>query len=170
MRFARRAYEAAVWVVGFAALGAWWVAAARADDTPELTLAAGGGTTQRVVEFARMEGPERLDTGWVTALGVELRALFPSDTVVFGFEAEYATSLNAEGAQHPPSPESPAQLTALRSHRFAIGARAGVALGDHGHGVQVSGLLGYGLRALASVGQLEVPRFTMHGPLLRLEL
>ena len=173
-------------MIALVALAAWGASTVCAEDdeaeaqpaeapaaedaaSPELTLAAGGGAMQRIVEFAAAQGPERLNTGWVPALGVELRASFPSDSLVFGVEGQYATSLNAQGAQRAPSPESAPQLTAMRSHRLLIGARGGVQLGD-ARGVLVAALLGWGFHALASVAELEVPRFTLHGPLLRLEL
>jgi hypothetical protein len=149
-------------------LGPCWGAAAQdtQDEGVSVTLAAAGGTTQRVIDFESTSGPYHLNTGWVPALGMKLKVATELEPILLAFSVHYLTSVNAVGSQYAPDPDSEHVLTPIRSHRLEGGSTAAVRFGDVLAGVFV----GYGLRALGSVGDLQVPRFTLHGPLVRLEL
>ena len=153
-------------------LGPCWGAAAQdvESESVTLTLAAAGGATQRAIDFESTTGPYRLDTDWVPALGVKLKLATVVDPLLLALSVHYETSLNAVGAQYSPNPDSVPASTPIRSHRFEGGVTAGVRFGERDRGVLLSLFAGYGLRALGSVADLLVPRFTLHGPLLRLEL
>ena len=153
-------------------LGPCWGAAAQdtSDEGVTLTLAAAGGITERVIEYEGMSGPYRLNTGWVPALGIRLKVASIFDPVLLALSVHYETSVNAVGAQYSPVPDSPPGLTSIRSHRLEGGVSAAAYFGGHEDPLLASLFVGYGLRALGSVADLQVPRFTLHGPLLRLEL
>lgn len=153
-------------------LGPCWGAAAQEaeNESVTLTLAAAAGTTQRAIDFESTTGPYRLDTGWVPALGIKLKLATVVDPLLLALSVHYETSLNAVGAQYSPDPDSAPGSTPIRSHRFEGGATAAVRFGKRDSGAFLGLFAGYGLRALGSVAELLVPRFTLHGPLLRLEL
>lgn len=146
------------------------VAAQDVDEGVTLTLAAAGGITERVIEYEGGSGPLRLNTGWVPALGIRLKAAAIFDPVLLALAVHYETSVNAVAAQYSPDPGSTPGETSIRSHRLEGGISAGLYFGGHENPLLSTLFLGYGLRALGSVGDLQIPRFTLHGPLLRLEL
>jgi hypothetical protein len=135
-----------------------------------VTLGVAGGATLRVIEMMSDDGLYKLDTGWIPAIAVALRSSFDSGQARFEGALHYETSLGAIGSQHSPDPTSQSLTTPIRTHRFEGGVLAGVRFGEVDRSVVGSVFLGYGLRALASVAELQVPRFTLHGPVFRLEL
>src|SRR4051794_35909365 len=153
-------------------LGFCWGAAAQdaRDEGVTVTLAAAGGATERAIDYQGPSGAVRLDTGWVPGLGVKLKVATALDPMLLALSVHYETSVNAVGAQYSPNPGNGPVLTHIRSHRFEGGASAGLHFGDPQAALFASVFVGYGLRALGSVGDLEVPRSTLPGPLLRLEL
>jgi hypothetical protein len=141
------------------------------DETlARVRLGVAGGTTYRLIEVPAQNGLRRLDTGWVPAVALELRAAFGSVHAWMEFAAHYETSLHTFGSQHATDPSSQLLQTPIRSHRFEIGVMPSLRFGSSEAGLAAGVFLGYGLRAFASVAELQMPRFTEHGPLLRLEL
>jgi hypothetical protein len=140
------------------------------DLRARVTLGVAGGATLRAIELTSDDGLYKLDTGWIPAVAVALRSSFDNGQAHFEGALQYETSLGAIGSQHSPDPTSQLLTTPIRSHRFEGGLLAGVRFGEMDTSVIASVFLGYGLRALASVAELQMPRFTLHGPLVRLEL
>jgi hypothetical protein len=133
-------------------------------------LGVSGGTTHRLIEIPADDGLRRLDTGWVPAVALDLRAAVGGVHTWLEFAARYETSLHTFGSQHAADPSSQILKTPIRSHRFEAGVAPSLRFGDSETGLAAGLFVGYGLRALASVAELQVPRFTEHGPLVRLEL
>jgi hypothetical protein len=132
------------------------------------TLDVGVGTTQRVINFAVADGQRKLDTGFVPALHLALAARF-GDRTFFGFSMAYQSSVWAAVAQSAPNPRSPALSTTIQSHRLSVGILPGLRLGDAPDSSSLALFLGYGVRAFASIVELLVPRYTLHGPVARLD-
>lgn len=129
-----------------------------------------GGTTYRLIEVPAIDGVRRLDTGWVPAVGLEVRTSFRGERLRLDVAAHYQTSLHTFGSQHTTDPTSQVLTLPIRSHRFEAGFAPGLQFGA-GDGALAAGVfVGYGVRALGSVAELQVPRFTEHGPLVRLEV
>jgi hypothetical protein len=142
-----------------------------ADESwARVRLGVSGGTTYRLIEVPANDGLRRLDTGWVPAVALDLRAAIGGVHTWLEFAARYETSLHTFGSQHATDPSSQILKTPIRSHRFEAGVTPSLRLGDSETGLAAGVFVGYGVRALASVAELQVPRFTEHGPLLRLEL
>lgn len=135
-----------------------------------VTLGVAGGTTYRLIEIPAQGGRRRLDTGFVPAVALELRGSFGGARVWLDVSARYQTSLHTFGTQHATDPTSQVLKTPIRSHRLELGVTPSLSFASSPAGVVGGVFVGYGLRALASVAELRVPRFTEHGPLLRLEL
>jgi hypothetical protein len=132
------------------------------------TLDVGIGTTQRVINFAVVDGQRTLDTGFVPALHLALGARF-GDRTFFGVGMTYQSSVWAAVAQSAPNPRGPSLTTTIQSHHLSVGVQPGLRLGEARDSSSLSLFLGYGLRALASVVELRVPRYTLHGPVARLD-
>lgn len=135
-----------------------------------MTLGVAGGITDRKIEIHASDGPRQVDTGWVPAVALRWRGAIEHGKAMYALTVHYETSLHAIGEQHPPSRTSQALTTPIRSHRFEAGITPSLRFGEDYAGVSLGLFLGYGLRALASVTELEVPRFTLHGPLARIAL
>jgi hypothetical protein len=133
----------------------------------EPSFGIGLGVTQRLIEFGGREGTRRLDTGWIPALSLGTGVQLSQGDWQLSAAVHYQTSLHATGVQYTPDPASPALTTPLRTHRVELGLQPGLRLGAS---ASVALFVGYGLRALASVAELRVPRYTLHGPVLRPEL
>jgi hypothetical protein len=129
-----------------------------------------GGVTYRSIEMTGVEGLRRLDTGWVPAVALEARAALGGERVWVEVGARYATSVHTFGSQQSPDPTSQFVSTPIRSHRFEGGVRPSVRFGADDASFGGGLFLGYGVRAFASAVELQMPRFTEHGPLARLEL
>jgi hypothetical protein len=140
-----------------------------AESRARVTLAVAGGATYRLIEIAARDGQHRLDTGWVPAVALDVRAAFGGDRAQVALGAHYETSLHTFGSQHSPDPTSQVLPTPIRSHRFEIGVTPSLRFGSI-DSFAAGVFIGYALRAFGSVAELQVPRFTEHGPLLRLEL
>lgn len=141
-----------------------------AAEEPRVSLTVSGGTTYRLVEVPAEDGTRRLDTGWVPAVGLEVRTSLRDERLSLDIAARYQTSLHTFGVQHTTDPNSQVLSLPIRSHRFEMGVTPGWRFGDDARALGAGIFVGYGVRALGSVAELQVPRFTEHGPLLRLEL
>jgi hypothetical protein len=142
----------------------------RAQLTPFASLLAGGGVTSRTIRVPAGDGPRALATGLVPALAVRVYGRLQDASRFLGLRLSYQTSLGVHAAQTVPDLSLIASETHIRSHRFEAGLVPGMFLGDSPNSAALSLFVGYGLRALASVAEIRVPRFTLHGPLARIEV
>jgi hypothetical protein len=129
----------------------------------------GVGATGRSMQVPSSSGPQKLDTGLVPALDLHLGARVRNQSFFFGGWVGYQTSIGAEGTQAAPGPQDKPLTTDIRTHRFEIGVLPGVRLSSNPNGATLGAFLAYGLRAFASISELGIPRYTLHGPLLRIE-
>jgi hypothetical protein len=140
---------------------------ARAQSYPDgvrVSLNAGAGMMQRTMQSVTPEGPLALDTGWApaAALGVGARAWHKQ--YFLRLDLHYETSLGLTLQNEVSSDGAPLRA---RAHRF----EAGVAPGMHfRESVGLALRLAYGVRALGIVEEGSIGAFTLHGPVLRLEL
>jgi hypothetical protein len=70
----------------------------------------------------------------------------------------------------PPNPDGQTLSTPIRTHRFELGVLPGYRFGSDSQSISLALFAGYDLRAFASTIELRVPRYTLHGPVARLEL
>ena len=141
---------------------------AAAASLPAATLELGLGTTQRTIGFGVNEGRRALDSGFVPAFHIALDARF-GERAFLGVNMSYQTSVFAAVAQAAPDPQLTAASSTIQSHRISLGLMPGLRLGASRDSALVGLFVGYGLRAFASVIELNVPRYTWHGPVARLE-
>ncbi|HKU44854.1 MAG TPA: hypothetical protein VJR89_42135 [Polyangiales bacterium] len=144
----------------------------RADAEPEpsalATLAAGTGVGQRQVHVPARRGELQLDSGSFAALDVRLAGEVVSGSWVFGAQAHYQTSLGVEATTTPPN--GVAKQTSLRLHHLDFGLDAGLRFSEAPGAVNVRLFAGWAFRGLRPVIDLDIPPYTLHGPVLRLEL
>ena len=143
-------------------------ATASDDDLPTASIDVGFGATQRHIGFGTSEGNATLDTGLVPALQVALNARFGRGTFL-GVSLVYQSSIFAVGDQRSPDPLGPSLSTTIQSHRVSAGLIPGLRLGSADDSATLGLFVGYGIRALSSVIELTTPRFSLHGPVFRLE-
>jgi hypothetical protein len=123
-----------------------------------------------MVDFRSNDGVRQLDTGFVPAVDLHLAARVQGENLFFGPVLGYQTSLTAQGSQVPPNPDGQTLSTPIRTHRFELGVLPGYRFGSDSDSVTLALFVGYDLRAFASTIELRVPRYTLHGPVARLEL
>lgn len=133
-------------------------------------LSVAGGATSRSIELTGFDGLRRLDTGWVPAVALEVHGAVGGERAWIEWAALYESSVHTFGAARSPDPTSQLVSTPIRSQRFEGGIRPSLRLGASDASMSGAVFLGYGVRAFNSVAELQVPRFTEHGPLARLEL
>lgn len=133
------------------------------------SLAVYTGFTMRSIDLPTISGPALLDTGAVPSLALQLGARLTSDPFV-GVTLTYHHSLGAEATQVPSDPVQPALTTSIQSHHFEGGVIGGLYLGRGPGSATLAMFLGYGVRAFGSEVELRVPRYSLHGPLARIEL
>jgi hypothetical protein len=137
-------------------------------STLRLLLQAGMGATQRSIDLPSAQGRITLGAGPVAALDVRATGRLMFEHYFVRIRAGCQTSLDVHAADRLQIVT--AGSTAVRSHRFEGGIAPGLWLGKGPGTAALSLYVAYGLRAFSSVSPLLVPRFTLHGPLLRLEL
>jgi hypothetical protein len=140
-----------------------------AGMTPMASLLAGGGVTSRTIHVPATDGSRSLVTGLVPALAVRIYGRLQDASRFLGVRLSYQTSIGVSAAQTVPDLSLIASETHIRSHRFEGGLVPGLFLGHSDDSPALSLFVGYGLRALGSIAEIRIPRFTLHGPLARLE-
>lgn len=160
------------------ALGACWplpIASSQEPAEPpparpfNARLGAGFGLGARDVSLPSITGERRLQTGIFPALDLELSAAQVLAThFVLGARLRYQTSLGLTGRETPYGGVT--RETPLRAHHVEGGIEPAWRLGRSPDSVVLGLLLGYGARALRTESGLSVPDYTVHGPLVRLEL
>jgi hypothetical protein len=111
-----------------------------------------------------------LETGLAPALNLRLSGRISDQQHFLRVRVGYQTSTGiAAGDRLRVLTTGPA-TTPVRSHRFEAGIAPGLWLGSSPGGAALGLFIGYGVRALGSVAELLIPRFTLHGPMFRVEL
>jgi hypothetical protein len=145
-------------------------AKARDKETLQAVLQAGAGVTERTIELPTAQGRMTLNTGLAPALNLRLSARIRNEQRFLRVRVGYQTSSGiAAGDRLRVLTAGPA-TTPVRSHRFEAGIVPGMWLGNGPSSPALGLFIGYGVRAFGSVAELLVPRFSLHGPMLRLEL
>jgi hypothetical protein len=134
------------------------------------TLALHTGVTARSIEAPTISGLAKLETGFLPAVGLQFHVRSLGTRLFYDVALAYQSSLGAQATQAASDPQKPALLTSIHTHRFDAGVTTGVFLGDGPDSATLGLFLGYGVQALASVVELRVPRFSLHGPLARVAL
>ena len=134
------------------------------------TLALVSGVTSRRITAPTISGLATIDTGFLPAVGLQLQLRSYGAAMFYDVGVTYQSSLGAEATQAPADPTKPALVTSIHTHRLDAGVTAGWFLGDSPESSTLGMSVGYGVRALASVVELRVPRFSLHGPVARAEL
>jgi hypothetical protein len=140
-----------------------------ADDSLATSLGIGAGMTARDIVLPNERGVTRLRTGLVPALGLQLALRLHGQRFFGGVALAYQSSVGAEASQASVNPQAPTLVTTIQSHHFEAGVTPGIQLGSSRDSALLSLFAGYSVRALASVVELSVPRFSLHGPLARVE-
>jgi hypothetical protein len=141
-----------------------------ARPSPLAFVLAGGGVTSRTLELPAPDGPRSLATGLAPALSIRLAGRVQNSSRFLGWRLSYQSSVGLHATNTVPDVSLTPSETHIRSHRFEAGVAPGLFLSRSPDSVALSLFAGYGLRALASVAELRIPRFTLHGPVARLEL
>jgi hypothetical protein len=89
---------------------------------------------------------------------------------LLGVALAYQSTLAASGTQEHSDPRLPPLTTSIRSSHLEGGVSPGIHLSSGADGASLALFAGYGVRALATVEELQMPRFSLHGPVLRIEL
>lgn len=142
--------------------------ASESNALPHAELLLGAGITTRTIHFDAADARRSLDTGMVPALAIELNARVGEQWFCM-LRLAYRSSVFAEASQLAPEAATSALTSTIQSHEFVGGFEPGVRFGGE-HSVWLGLFAGYGVRALSSVVELTLPRFSLHGPLARLEL
>jgi hypothetical protein len=139
-------------------------------STLRLLLQAGVGATQRTIDVPSAQGRTTLRAGFVPALDMRASGRLMFEHFFVRIRAGYQTSLGVHAADRLQIVTPGQASTAVRSHRLEGGIAPGLWLGTGPGSAALSLYIAYGLRAFSSVSPLLIPRFTLHGPLLRVEL
>jgi hypothetical protein len=142
--------------------------AVAAPAAVQMVVQVGAGVTQRIVSMPTEQGRISLTTSLSPAFDVRASGRIRFERWFVRVRAGYQSSLGLHADDHLRLPVADQHSSAVRSHRFEGGFAPGFWLGES-NGAALSLYLGYGLRAFSSVAPLVLPRFTLHGPLLRLE-
>lgn len=145
-------------------------AAANARPSPLAFALAGGGATSRTLSIPANDGPRKLDTGLAPALSIRLAARVQNTAHFLGLSLNYQTSVGLHATDTVPDASTLPSETHIRSHRFEGGLAPGLFFSRSPNSAALSLFVGYGLRSLQSIAELRIPRFTLHGPVARLEL
>ena len=135
-----------------------------------MELRAGAGLTQRIIDVPASQGHLTFDAGWAPALDVRAAGRLTGQHLFLSFRAAYQTSLGSVASDRLQLPASSTGQASVRSSHFDAGITPGLWLGAGPDSSALSLFLGYAVRAFTSVTELALPRFTLHGPVLRLEL
>jgi hypothetical protein len=142
--------------------------AARAP-TVRMLLRAGEGVTQRIISMPSEQGTIHLTTGLAPTIDVRASARLDFEHWFVRFRAGYQSSLGLHADDRLRLAVAGQASSAVRSHRFEGGVAPGLWLGAGPGSAAISAYIAYGLRAFSSVAPLVLPRFTLHGPLVRVE-
>jgi hypothetical protein len=143
---------------------------AEAPTAPIARLRVGAGAAQRVVELPTAEAARQLDFGPAAAAQLGIDAQLRRGRWQLGLGLRYRTSLAGRVSDDAAGPGANTSSHVVRSHAFEAGLRPGWFFGDAPNAAALRLFAGYSVRAFGSVAPLRVPRYSLHGPVLRLEL
>jgi hypothetical protein len=153
--------------------------AATTENTPQsnepatplrISLQVGAGTQERLLTVPSATGTRALDTGFGPALSLRASARLREAGHFIGARITYQTSIGLTVHDSVPDATTPSPgRSDARSHRFETGILAGLRLSAAADAPSLALFLGYALRAFASDARLQIPAFTLHGPLVRVE-
>lgn len=138
------------------------------DRAVTATLTAYAGFTTRGIKLPTISGLTRFETGILPSLALQLGVQSTGDPF-YAVTLNYQSSLGAEAIQAASDPQKPALSTSIHSHHFDAGVSGGLRLGAGPESASLGLFVGYGVRALATVIELRIPRYSLHGPVARLE-
>jgi hypothetical protein len=143
--------------------------AARAQPF-QMSLQVGLGVTQRAIDLPTEQGRVTLGAGFSPAFDVRASGRLALGRAFLRARVGYQSSLAIEANDRLRLITSGPASTPVRSHRLEGGLASGLWF-DLGPGKSTLSLyLAYALRAFSSVQPLLIPSFTLHGPLLRIEV
>lgn len=116
------------------------------------------------------EGVRKLETGLLPALGVRVAGRLRVQSRFIGLRLSYQSSVHARATDQVGDRSLSPSEVAIRSHHFESGLLPGLLLSSTPNAGSLALFVGYGVRAFGTTEVLRVPRFTLHGPVLRLEL
>jgi hypothetical protein len=143
-------------------------AGAQTTVSSQLRLAV--GMTQRHVDAPSDSGRRQLDLGPTPAVLLGVDAAAHSGKLDLGVDISYRSSVAGRTRDADAGPNADTSQTAVRSHQLQVGARAVMRLGADESSSTLALFAGYSVRAFASVAELRMPRFSLHGPVARIEL
>jgi len=145
---------------------------ASAQSASELhaRLSVGAGLGMRSIEVPSSEGLRKLETGLIPVAGIRVAGRFRDGSHFLGLRLSYQSGVHTRAIDDVGDHSLVASEVAIRSHRFEGGLLPGLILSRERSAGSLALFAGYGLRAFGSVEVVRVPRFTLHGPVLRLEL
>lgn len=135
-----------------------------------LLLQAGGGVTQRTLDLPSTQGRLTFNSGWAPALDLRVSGRISDERHFLRVRVGYQSSIGWAAVDRSRIASTGTASTPVRSLRLEGGIAPGLWLGAGPGSTALSLFVGYGLRALGSETELRIPRFTLHGPLSRLEL
>lgn len=145
-------------------------APAETDSGLTAQLAVGAGLTQRSLTVPSNEGTRTLDPGLTPALHLGLSGRYRSERRNIGLHLTYQSSAHARTRDAVGDGSLVPSEAAIRSHRFEAGVMPGLFLSAADDAASIALFAGYAVRAFGSVEVLRIPRFSLHGPVLRVEL
>jgi hypothetical protein len=141
-----------------------------AAGTLNARLLVGAGLSTRRIDLPSSEGWRRVDTGLAPTLSLRVASRWRDGAHFLGVRLSYMTGIHGRATDQVGDPGLAPSQVAIRSHRFEGGLLPGLVLSDARNAGTIALFAGYGVRAFGSVEVLRVPRFSLHGPLVRLEL
>jgi hypothetical protein len=151
-------------------------AEAPAAETPEAlekfsgAVSLGFGFGQRSVAMPVRAGLYELTGSPFPAIEIGVDADAPlSERFFLGLHFDYQTSVGSTVSQNLVG-EADTKTTALRSHRLGFGLEPRYRFSDSPDGVSLGVLLGWGFRGFRPVVDIDIPPYTLNGPVLRPEL
>jgi hypothetical protein len=157
-------------VLSCAAVSSSSRAAADAPPAPlTAALAVGSGFGQRFVHVPLRSGEQRLESGFFPVLDLRVNAeLGVSRRALLGAEGRYQTSVALQARAIPPA--GVRREVAARSHHMDLGATAGLRFADSEASVRARLFAGWAFRGFRTVVDIDIPSYSLHGPVLRPEL
>ena len=152
-------------------------AEAPAAESPEAhqrfsaAVSLGFGFGQRSVAMPVRAGLYDLTGSPFPAIEIGVDADAPlSERFFLGVHFDYQTSVGATVSQSDLVGEADTKTTALRSHRLGFGLEPRYRFTDSPDSVSLGVFVGWGFRGFRPVVDIDIPPYTLNGPVLRPEL
>jgi hypothetical protein len=133
-------------------------------------VALGPGVGARSLRTPSASGERSLATGLFPVLDVGIGADADlNEHVAFGVQAHYQTSLGLHATERELG-TGQTKRTSLRSHRLDLGVLPAYRFASAPARAELGLFLGWGWRGLRSIVDINIPAYTLQGPVLRPEL